>query len=99
MNHSVVSFQARTASRSTHFSTQFTTAADFRIQKKAERIWEISALSDRALKWLNTEYRPDSPVRNDAFRTCLTGANRFMRNARDEGYRIEYVGPLSVSYF
>ncbi|MDK1489755.1 hypothetical protein QN219_06740 [Sinorhizobium sp. 7-81] len=101
MIHSVASIHARTATPSprTHSSPQFTAGTDFRIQKKTEGMWEIAALSDRALKWLKTEHRPDSVLREETFGTDLGGANLFIRNARDQGYRIEYVGPLCVNFF
>ncbi|MQW90099.1 hypothetical protein [Sinorhizobium saheli] len=73
--------------------------ADFRIQRAADLMWEVSALSDRAARWVRANYQPVSPSDGDVIRTDLVGANRFMGKARTQGFRIEYIGPHGVNLF
>ncbi|WP_085034703.1 hypothetical protein [Ensifer aridi] len=73
-------------------------AADFRIERKEARKWRISVLSRRASQWFETNF-----VRNtqegQAFETGLAEANAFIRKARMDGFRVEYIGPLARSFF
>ncbi|NRP75644.1 hypothetical protein ILFOPFJJ_06567 [Ensifer psoraleae] len=101
MDHPVVSTEARAdrSGRQCGIATPRSEVADFRVQRAADLLWEISALSDRAVRWLRANYQPVSPLGADVIRTDLIGANRFMRNAQTQGYRTEYVGPHSVNLF
>ncbi|UTY47279.1 hypothetical protein EPK84_11065 (plasmid) [Sinorhizobium fredii] len=101
MDHSVVSTEAR-ADRPGHqgdLATQRTADGDFRVQRAGDRLWEILALSDRAVRWLRANCDPGSPLAEDIIRADLIGTNGFMGKARAQGYRIEYVGPHSVNVF
>jgi len=72
--------------------------ADFRVERKEARNWRISLLSERASHWFETNFARGS---QDArvLETNLAGANAFIRRARVDGFRTEYIGPLARSYF
>jgi hypothetical protein len=72
---------------------------DFRIKKIAGHLWEIMALSQSAASWLRSNFDGPAGSGNDNIRTDLAGANRFMREARGQYYRIEYIGPHSTNVF
>ncbi|AUX78820.1 hypothetical protein [Sinorhizobium fredii] len=73
-------------------------AADFRIERKEAQKWRISLLSLRASPWFEINFSR-STRDGHVFETGLAGANAFIRKARMDGFRIEYIGPLARSYF
>lgn len=74
--------------------------ADFRIERRGTSRCRISLLSTRARRWFEENFLRDIPAPNAReIETNLDGANAFIRKARLDGFRTEYVGPLSKSYF
>lgn len=72
--------------------------ADFRVERQEVRNWRISLLSARARHWFDANFARGS--RDDrVFETNLAGANAFIRKARVDGFRTEYIGPIARSYF
>lgn len=72
--------------------------ADFRVERKEARNWRISLLSERGSHWFEANFArggQDAAV----FETDLAGANAFIRKARLDGFRTEYIGPLARSHF
>jgi hypothetical protein len=100
MFHSVVSDE-RTGSplRVNDSRQRCIEAPDFRIKKTAGNLFEIKALSRIAATWLRSNFDGPAGLGDNDIRTDLAGANRFMRKARDQCYRIEYIGPHSVNIF
>ncbi|OHV78454.1 hypothetical protein [Ensifer sp. LCM 4579] len=72
--------------------------ADFRVERKEAQIWRISLLAPRARHWFEASFAKGSQITQE-FETNLAGANAFIRKARVAGFRTEYIGPLSRSYF
>jgi hypothetical protein len=72
--------------------------ADFRVERKEARNWQISLLSARASHWFDANFARGSQHPH-VFETNLAGANAFIRKARLDGFRTEYIGPLARSYF
>ncbi|MEY9167102.1 hypothetical protein ABIE78_005221 [Sinorhizobium fredii] len=101
MDRSIVSTEALTElpGLQSDSASQRAEGADFRVQRAADRLWEILALSERAGRWLRANYQSGSLSGDDVVRIDLIGANEFMRTARAQGYRIAYVGPHSVNLF
>ncbi|THK36318.1 hypothetical protein EHS39_20150 [Ensifer sp. MPMI2T] len=72
--------------------------ADFRVERQEERSWRVSLLSTRASYWFEANFGVGSAGAN-VLETNLAGANAFIRKARSDGFRTEYVGPNAKSYF
>ena len=100
MFHSVISGE-RTGSplRQNDFREECVEHSDFRIKKTAGPLWEIRALSQATATWLRSNFEGPAGFGDNEIRTDLAGANRFMRKARGQCYRIEYIGPLGVNIF
>lgn len=62
------------------------------------RNWQISLLSARASHWFEGKFARGSED-SRVLETDLAGANAFIRKARIDGYRTEYIGPIARSYF
>lgn len=74
--------------------------ADFRIERKEARNWQIILLSRRASHWFEANFTKDTQARGArVLETNLAGANAFIRKARVDGFRTEYIGPIAKSYF
>lgn len=72
--------------------------ADFRVERKEARNWRISLLSARASYWFEANFAGGTQHPR-VLETNLAGANAFIRKARVDGFRTEYIGPLARSYF
>lgn len=78
---------------------QWTSAeADFRVERKEARNWRISVLSARASNWFEANFSTQAQEAR-VIETNLAGANAFIRKARIDGFRTEYIGPIGKSYF
>lgn len=71
--------------------------ADFRVERMEARNCRISLLSSRASHWFDANFPRSQHPR--VLETNLAGANAFIRKARVDGFRTEYIGPLARSYF
>ncbi len=72
--------------------------ADFRVERREARNWRISLLSARASHWFEANFAGVGQHPR-VLETNLAGANAFIRKARVDGFRTEYIGPLARSYF
>ena len=100
MFHSVISNErAGSPLRQNDFREGCIEAPDFRIKKTSGPVWEIKALSQTAATWLRSNFDGPAGFGSNEIRTDLAGANRFLRKARGQCYRIEYIGPHSVNIF
>ncbi|NVD42815.1 hypothetical protein HT585_28480 [Ensifer sp. HO-A22] len=72
--------------------------ADFRVERQQARNWRISLLSTRASHWFEVNFA-ESNQSARVLETNLAGANAFIRKARMDGFRTEYIGPFDRSYF
>jgi len=70
-----------------------------RVEKTAERIWQVVATSERGMTWLKANFAEMTNADEDGFTTDLMGTNSFMGKAHGHGYRIEYIGPNRVVHF
>lgn len=76
--------------------------SDFRVEFSHHVGWQVTAVSPRARDWARRtmarkRFRPaaDEPD-GVVLRTDLSGINDLIRQARNEGYSSEYVGPHEV---
>jgi hypothetical protein len=63
---------------------------DFRLQKHDEGGWQVGVVSTRGSYWLRANHLElcDQETRID-----LSHANSFLREARKNGFKTEYIGP------
>ncbi|MGO6939851.1 hypothetical protein [Rhizobium leguminosarum] len=63
---------------------------DFRLQKQDEGGWQVRVVSTRGSYWLRANHLElcDQETRID-----LSHANAFLREARKNGFKTEYIGP------
>ncbi|MCW1413440.1 hypothetical protein OLZ32_35260 [Rhizobium sp. 1AS11] len=63
---------------------------DFRLQKQDEGGWQVRIVSTRGSYWLRANHLElcDQETRID-----LSHANSFLREARKNGFKTEYIGP------
>lgn len=73
---------------------------DFRIRRLEGSDWEIRILSSSGQTFvIQTHALQHAEDQGTTFRTDLAGVNGFVREARERGYRAEYVGPNEVIQF
>lgn len=83
-----------------HESPAANQAPDFRIRRLGGHDWEIRILSPLGKTLALESARIElADTVGTTFRTDLHGINGFMREARERGYRAEYVGPNEVVQF
>ncbi|MBX4927688.1 hypothetical protein [Rhizobium binae] len=63
---------------------------DFRLQKSDDGDWQVLVISVRGSYWLRANH---IELCDDGKRMNLSGANAFLREARRDGFKTEYVGP------
>lgn len=67
---------------------------DFALDRKTVDQWEISIRSARADAWVRTELgRPFGYCLGGRITVDVLSADRFVKSARAQGLRIEFVGP------
>ncbi|WP_416067793.1 hypothetical protein ACK9YZ_23580 [Rhizobium sp. ZK1] len=63
---------------------------DFRLQKQDEGGWQVRVVSTRGSYWLRANHLE---LCDQGKRIDLSAANAFLRAARKDGFKTEYVGP------
>ncbi|AHG50147.1 hypothetical protein RLEG12_00670 (plasmid) [Rhizobium leguminosarum bv. trifolii CB782] len=63
---------------------------DFRLQKRDEGGWEVRVVSTRGSYWLRANH---VELCGQGKQIDLSAANAFLRAARKDGLKTEYVGP------
>lgn len=67
---------------------------DLALDRKTVDQWEISIRSERADAWVRTELaQPFGHCLGGRITVDVLSADRFIKSARAQGFRIEFVGP------
>lgn len=67
---------------------------DFRLQKPDEGGWQVRVVSTRGSNWLRANH---VELCDQGKRIDLSHANAFLREARKDGFKTEYVGPNGIA--
>ncbi|MBD8892677.1 hypothetical protein [Roseibium litorale] len=70
---------------------------DFRVKSVESSVWQIAVISRKGFEWARSKASFElSSGRSEVTTTDLTSLNHLISNARDNGLRVEYVGPFQV---
>jgi hypothetical protein len=74
--------------------------ADYKLVKRADGRWEICSLSPRGYEWVRSRMNePLQPGTDTTIAVNLFEANRFLKEARANGFKTEFVGLNGLDYF